>query len=243
MDLAAYDTAELRADIGEMLSVPGRVASGIRWLVTIELASIALAVALTWGGGLPWWGVLGFALYGGVVGVLLGVVGAVLFLAREELQRAEDVLRAMLELCIRAVHDMDGVVRGEQAAPEPHEVLDAVWEQVFSPIITTVLTAQFRFVGAPVAWVMRRALGAVVAQASAALDAWTPDQEEEVVRVAAETSAGASRIVGAFTWGAKSVRTLAGALKGVLLPLWLLFGVLITLAAGPIGVVLWVVRG
>lgn len=245
LDFSKYRSREIVQHLSEILSLPGRFFSIIKTSTLVVVVAVGSAGFFAHVTDSPSWVLWGGMGYGLVVGVLLGLVAAVLWLIHRELGHAEGILAVLLSTSSTVVDDIRQLKNDPSKRPTGGQIVRGVYDEVIMPGLEEA-AAQQGLLGLPLKWMLHRTLGRGVKMLVARVEKKAEEvgevQEPTPEVVPSEAPENASQLLEklgrSLQVGDVFIRKTGSVLRKMMVPLWCAFFGLCLLAVLPFALVL-----
>ena len=245
LDFSKYRSREIVQHLSEILSLPGRFFSIIKTttiVVVVAVAAAGIGAHLTESPSWVLWGGMG---YGLVIGVLLGLVAAILWLIHRELGHAEGILRVLLDTSRTVVKDIHELKSDPSKRPSGGQIVRGVYDKVILPGLDEAASQQ-GLLSVPLKWALHSTLGRGVKMLVARVDkkaeevGETPEKPPEVDPAEAAENTGRlfTKLAKSLEVGDAFIQKTGSVLRKLMMPLWFAFFCLCGLAVLPFVLVL-----
>ena len=249
IDLAKYRSGDLADRVVDLVGVPKafrRIAKTAALGALLSVVACCLIFHYSQMTAIPLLVVCAYAL---VMGVVFGVVLAVLGVLATAAKSVDSILRIVFEITGDVAKDYERIQSGSAQLPSGGELVEQVYEGVVLPVMDKAVAGAFGFLSAPLLWIYHRTVGLGIRYVIKRMARSRPSSEEEQ-KIAVATTGG----MAAVAKDSETIRTytssaaeLVGSVGGkirffAMLPLYVAFAVSLTVAVVPI-VLVWLLTG
>lgn len=250
LDFAKYRSDELGDSLAELISVPGRIITIVRMAaLVIALTAICCYLVRVFAelSLIPSLLVCAYSL---VMAVYFGVSLGILRVISKALQNIESILQIVLDTTVQVAQDYEQTRTGRMQLPSGGELVEQVYAIVIVPALERAVAKSFRFLSRPILWLHRRTIGAAVHKLVIRVNrslCTTEEEPQTAVGVAANSEQFKTWFAGVVTFTATASRIAANLGRRLrtyaMLPLYLMFGISVAIAAIPVVAVVYFLGG